>query len=62
MSDSDSAAITLLKRAVELDLSKRYTEALVCYKEGLQLLLEYIKVVINYSFNYRSSGSKVLMK
>ena len=45
MSDSDSAAITLLKRAVELDLSKRYTEALVCYKEGLQLLLEYIKVI-----------------
>ena len=62
MSDSDSAAITLLKRAVELDLSKRYREALVCYKEGLQLLLEYIKVVINYSFNYRSSGSEVLMK
>ena len=62
MSDSDSAAITLLKRAVELDLSKRHTEALVCYKEGLQLLLEYIKVVINYSFNYRSSGSEVLMK
>ena len=45
MSDSDSAAITLLKRAVELDLSKRYTEALVCYQEGLQLLLEYIKVI-----------------
>ena len=45
MSDSDTAAITLLKRAVELDLSKRYTEALVCYKEGLQLLLEYIKTI-----------------
>ena len=45
MSDSDSAAITLLKRAVELDLSKRYTEALVCYQEGLQLLLGYIKVI-----------------
>ena len=48
MSDSDTAAITLLKRAVELDLSKRYTEALVCYKEGLQLLLEYIKVILIY--------------
>ena len=45
MTDSDSAAITLLKRAVELDLGKRYTEALVCYKEGLQLLLEYIKTI-----------------
>ena len=42
--DSDGAAIALLKRAVELDMSKRYTEALVCYKEGLQLLLEFIKV------------------
>ena len=53
MSDSDTAAITLLKRAVELDLSKRYTEALVCYKEGLQLLLEYIKVVLIYSLKRR---------
>ena len=42
--DSDAAAIALLKRAVELDMSRRYTEALVCYKEGLQLLLEFIKV------------------
>ena len=42
--DSDGAAIALLKRAVELDMSRRYTEALVCYKEGLQLLLEFIKV------------------
>ena len=42
----DGAAIALLKRAVELDIEKRYTEALVCYKEGLQLLLEFIKVWI----------------
>ena len=42
--DSDGAAIALLKRAVELDMSRRFTEALVCYKEGLQLLLEFIKV------------------
>ena len=44
MADSDGAAIALLKRAVELDSAKRYTESLVHYKEGLQLLLEYIKV------------------
>jgi len=41
----DGAAIALLKRAVELDITKRYTEALVCYKEGLQLLLEFIKTI-----------------
>jgi len=41
----DGAAIALLKRAVELDIEKRYTEALVCYKEGLQLLLEFIKTI-----------------
>ena len=59
MSDSDTAAITLLKRAVELDLSKRYTEALVCYKEGLQLLLEFIKVVLICSLK-RSFRKKYL--
>ena len=37
--ESEGAAIALLKRAVELDMSKRYTESIVCYKEGLQLLL-----------------------
>ena len=39
----EGAAISLLKRAVELDTKKRYTEALVCYKEGLNLLMEVIK-------------------
>jgi len=43
MSSSEGAAVTLLKRAVELDLAKRYTESLVCYKEGLQLFLEVVK-------------------
>ena len=44
MADTDVAAIQLLKRAVELDTSKRYTEALPCYQEGLDLLLQFIKV------------------
>ena len=50
MADSDGAAIALLKRAVELDSAKRYTESLVHYKEGLQLLLEYIKVKFQKHF------------
>ena len=39
---SDKAAIALLRRAVELDSKKRKSEALVCYKEGLQLLMNVI--------------------
>jgi hypothetical protein len=36
----ESGAISLLKRAVELDSRKQWTSALVCYKEGLQMLME----------------------
>lgn len=40
---AEKAAATVLTRAVELDTSKRFTEALVCYQEGLQLLMEAVK-------------------
>lgn len=39
----ENAAINILKRGVELDTKKRYTEALVCYQEGLQILVDKIK-------------------
>ena len=39
----ESAAIHLLKRAVEFDSNKRYPEALVCYREGIELLLATLK-------------------
>ena len=39
----EASAITVLKRAVELDEKRRFTEALVCYQEGLNLLLEALK-------------------
>lgn len=45
----ESAAINILKRGVELDTKKRYTEALVCYQEGLQILVDKIKGI--YLFN-----------
>ncbi|XP_062591837.1 MIT domain-containing protein 1-like [Saccostrea cucullata] len=38
--DVESSAISILKRAVELESSKRYDEAATCYQEGLQLLLD----------------------
>ena len=40
---AEKAAASVLKRAVELDLAKRFTESLVCYQEGLQLLMEALK-------------------
>ncbi|XP_033646313.1 MIT domain-containing protein 1-like isoform X1 [Asterias rubens] len=40
----EASAITVLKRAVELDGKGRFTESLVCYQEGLNLLMEVLKV------------------
>lgn len=33
------AAKDLIKRAVELDSAQKYTEALICYEEGIQNIL-----------------------
>ncbi|ODN02894.1 MIT domain-containing protein 1 [Orchesella cincta] len=38
-------AISVLKRAVELDTAHKYTESLVCYQEGIQILVTSIKGV-----------------
>ncbi|XP_076989968.1 MIT domain-containing protein 1 isoform X2 [Tamandua tetradactyla] len=38
-----TAAIAVLKRAVELDLESRYQQALVCYQEGIDLLIQVLK-------------------
>jgi TctA family transporter len=43
VSGVESSAIGLLMRAVEMDGAKRFTEALVCYQEGLNLLMEVVK-------------------
>ncbi|XP_077298415.1 MIT domain-containing protein 1-like [Arctopsyche grandis] len=45
----ENAAGSILKRGVVLDNSKRYTEALVCYQEGLQILVDKIKVEVDSS-------------
>ncbi|GAB1284898.1 MIT domain-containing protein 1 [Apodemus speciosus] len=42
--DSEStAAVAVLKRAVELDAESRYQQALVCYQEGIDMLLQVLK-------------------
>lgn len=41
----ESSAISVLKRAVELDQSSRFQESLVCYQEGIQLLIGVLKAV-----------------
>ena len=40
---SDTAAIELLKRAVQLDYEQRYSDALTCYSEGIRMLLNAVK-------------------
>ena len=41
--NSEKEAITLLVKAAELDKKRRKTDAFVCYKEGIDLLMQVIK-------------------
>lgn len=43
VSGMEASAISVLKRAVELDQSGRFQESLVCYQEGIQLLIDVLK-------------------
>jgi hypothetical protein len=45
----EAAAVSVLRNGVDLDNEKRYTEALVCYREGLQLLLGLMKGLCIFS-------------
>ena len=51
------AAKDLLKRAVELDSAQRYSEAIICYEEGIQNILRAIGGILHpnldYSANYK---------
>ncbi|KPJ05305.1 PREDICTED: MIT domain-containing protein 1-like [Papilio xuthus] len=70
----DSTAINILKRGVEFDTKKRYTEALVCYQEGLQILVDkmkgecdddvkkYLKVKIEEYMNRAETIKKLVLK
>lgn len=39
----ERAGAEAVKRAVELDLASRFQESLVCYQEGIDLLLQVVK-------------------
>ncbi|XP_065842381.1 MIT domain-containing protein 1-like [Oscarella lobularis] len=39
------SAVSLLRRAAELDSGEKYSEALVCYQEGIQLLIGVVKTL-----------------
>jgi hypothetical protein len=40
---SDTAAIELIKRAIQLDDEQKYPDALTCYSEGIRMLLKAVK-------------------
>jgi len=63
-SGDEAAAIALLKRAVELDSSNRLTEAVVCYKEGIQLFLEVVQQIQdkNKKVKYRDKAEQYLQR
>ena len=48
---SDTTAIELLKRAVQLDGEQKYPDALTCYSESIRLLLKVVKGKI-YPFDF----------
>ncbi|XP_032811499.1 MIT domain-containing protein 1 isoform X2 [Petromyzon marinus] len=41
----EAAAVSVLSRAVDLDRESRLPEALVCYQEGIQLLIDILKAI-----------------
>lgn len=43
LSGMEASAVSVLKRAVELDQSERFQECLICYQEGIQLLMDALK-------------------
>ena len=49
--NSEKEAITLLHKAVELDGKRRKTDAFVCYKEGIGLLMNVINELKKEQFS-----------
>ena len=53
------SAISVLKRAITHEEAKQYNEALVCYQEGIDLLLQVVKgknkLFLKFSLTFRSN-------
>ncbi|XP_076016644.1 MIT domain-containing protein 1 [Genypterus blacodes] len=45
VSGLETSAVSVLKRAVELDQNNRLQESLICYQEGIKLLLDALKAM-----------------
>ncbi|XP_011647452.1 MIT domain-containing protein 1-like [Pogonomyrmex barbatus] len=55
----ESAAVSVLKRAVEMDMKEQYTMALVLYQEGVQILLDAVKETKEtFKVDYLTSKAK----
>ena len=48
----EASAIGLLKQAIQMDSEKKFTEAIVCYQEGIQLLLTVLKGMMIQIIHY----------
>lgn len=46
-----TTAGNILQRAVEFDSKQRYTEALICYQEGIQVLVDALKGIFSKACN-----------
>ena len=53
LSGKEESAIGLLKRAVEQDGKGKSQEALVCYKEGIKLLMDVMKGMESNTSTYQ---------
>ncbi|NWV72166.1 MITD1 protein, partial [Malurus elegans] len=47
------AGVEMVKRAVQLDVSSRFQESLVCYQEGIDLLLQVVKATTDEAKKHR---------
>ncbi|XP_065499613.1 MIT domain-containing protein 1 [Caloenas nicobarica] len=52
----ERAGAETVKRAVELDLASRFQESLVCYQEGIDLLLQVVKATKDEAKKHRYRG------
>jgi len=50
----ETSAVSVIRSGVDLDNKKRYTEALVCYREGIQLLLNLLKGLLAFFYFVRT--------
>uniref|UniRef100_A0A8C5XAF9 Microtubule interacting and trafficking domain containing 1 n=1 Tax=Malurus cyaneus samueli TaxID=2593467 RepID=A0A8C5XAF9_9PASS len=56
------AGVEMVKRAVQLDVASRFQESLVCYQEGIDLLLQVVKGTGLGTHRYRQKISEYMSR